>query len=99
VTCKGSLGACQTSIIMGDAQPPTFVCPGTAFGAAPEGGFEAVVAYPPPTASDNCPGVTVECSPASGGTFPVGLTAVTCTATDAAGNKATCSFDVDVSGG
>jgi hypothetical protein len=39
--------------------------------------------------------VTV-CSPASGSTFPVGTTTVTCTATDASGNTATCSFTVSV---
>src|SRR6185503_12292687 len=48
------------------------------------------------TASDNCPGVTVVCTPASGSCFPVGTTTVTCTATDASGNTATCSFTVTV---
>src|SRR4030095_2512739 len=34
------------------------------------------------------------CSPASGSVFALGTTTVTCTATDAAGNLATCSFTV-----
>jgi hypothetical protein len=48
------------------------------------------------TASDNCPGVAVVCNPASGSCFPLGVTTVTCTATDAVGNTATCSFPVSV---
>jgi len=48
------------------------------------------------TATDNCPGVTVESDPASGSTFPLGTTTVTATATDAAGNTSTCSFTVAV---
>src|SRR5262249_31276993 len=35
-------------------------------------------------------------TPASGSTFPLGTTTVNCTATDAAGNTATCSFTVTV---
>jgi hypothetical protein len=38
----------------------------------------------------------VSCAPASGSTFPLGTTAVTCTATDATGNESTGSFDVVV---
>lgn len=49
-------------------------------------------------ATDNCPGViTYSASPASGSFFPVGTTEVTVTATDAAGNTATCTFNVTVS--
>jgi hypothetical protein len=40
--------------------------------------------------------VTVVCNPPSGSTFPKGTTTVVCTATDAAGNTNTCSFDVTV---
>jgi hypothetical protein len=58
-----------------------------------------VVNYPAPVASDNCPGVGVVCSPASGASFPLGTTTVTCTATDMSGNTATCSFSVSVFNG
>jgi hypothetical protein len=40
--------------------------------------------------------VAVICSPASGSTFPIGTTTVTCSATDSHGNKATGSFTVTV---
>jgi hypothetical protein len=45
----------------------------------------AVVTYTPPTATDESgdnPGPTVSCTPASGSTFAIGMTTVTCTATD-----------------
>jgi hypothetical protein len=55
-----------------------------------------VVNYTTPTPTDNCPGVTVLCTPPSGSCLPPGTTTVTCTATDASGNTATCSFTVTV---
>ncbi len=87
---------------LADTQAPTITCPAnqTAVAAAsctPATG--KVVNYPAPAATDNCPGVTASCSPASGSTFPVGTTTVTCTATDASGNTATCSFTVTVFNG
>src|SRR5690606_17606431 len=48
------------------------------------------------TASDNCPGVQVEASIPSGSFFPVGTTPVTLTATDAAGNETSCTFNITV---
>jgi hypothetical protein len=47
-------------------------------------------------ASDNCPGVQVEASISSGSFFPVGTTPVTLTATDAAGNEVSCTFNITV---
>jgi hypothetical protein len=53
--------------------------------------------YDPPTATDVVDASPdVVCSPADGDTVPVGHTFVTCTATDASGNDASDSFDVDV---
>ncbi|NOY45314.1 MAG: HYR domain-containing protein, partial [Deltaproteobacteria bacterium] len=49
------------------------------------------------TATDAVDGdVGVTCTPASGSTFPLGATTVTCAATDAAGNRAEGSFTVTV---
>ena len=52
----------------------------------------AVVTYPTPTATT---GATVTCTPPSGSTFPIGVTTVTCTATNSAGS-ASCSFTVTI---
>ena len=40
---------------------------------------------------------TVTCTPASGSTFPLGTTTVTCTAADFSGNTATYAYSVKVS--
>ena len=49
------------------------------------------------TATDNVSGALVpSCSPASGQTFAIGTTTVTCTATDAAGNQGTGVFSVTI---
>jgi hypothetical protein len=100
VTCTSTAGpTCTFTVTVQDTQPPVITCPTnvTAVTApacpAPAG---SVTTYPPPTASDNCPGVTVVCVPPSGTIFPVGTTTVTCTATDASGNTATCSFSVKI---
>jgi hypothetical protein len=55
------------------------------------------VHYGDPTAADVVdPAPDVSCAPVSGSTFPVGSTAVTCTATDQSGNHSSASFDVRV---
>jgi HYR domain len=55
------------------------------------------VSFATPTATDVVDASpTVGCSPASGSTFAVGTTDVTCTATDASGNSQSASFTVDV---
>jgi len=54
----------------------------------------AVVTYPMPTAVDepgDNPAPTVSCTPASGSTFPIGTTTVTCTATSADDTPSTVS--------
>jgi len=79
-----------------DVQPPSITCPANITVSNAPGTCGAVVNYPAPTISDNCPGVTVIAVPASGSVFPVGTTTVTATATDAAGNTATCTFTVTV---
>jgi len=57
----------------------------------------AIVTYQSPTATDIVdPSPTVLCAPASGSTFPLGSTNVTCTATDASGRSSAASFTVDV---
>jgi hypothetical protein len=97
VTCTTTAGpTCSFTVTVNDTQPPSITCPANVVAIGAPGSTSVVVNYPPPTASDNCPGVTASCTPPSGSTFPVGTTTVTCTATDAAGNTAICSFTVSV---
>jgi hypothetical protein len=56
----------------------------------------AVENFSDPSASDSAGGVGVVCAPASGSTFAIGTTSVTCTATDDHGNSAATSFNVNI---
>ena len=96
VSCTTGAGpSCSFSVIVNDTQNPTITCPADQSVNSP---VPTPVSYPAPTVSDNCPGSTVNCAPASGSTFPLGTTTVNCTATDASSNPAACSFAVTVSG-
>jgi hypothetical protein len=98
VACKSNNGAgpemCSFTVSVTDTQPPSITCPATVTATPAPGGGSTVVTYPPPTASDNCPGVSSACSPPSGSSFPVGATTDTCMASDTSGNRASCSFSV-----
>jgi hypothetical protein len=97
VNCTTTAGpSCSFTVTVNDTQPPTLgACPTAISGAPAAPGATCVtVTFTTPTASDICPGVTIECAPASGTCFPLGTTTVTCTASDAAGNTASCSFSV-----
>ena len=58
-------------------------------------GSGAVVSFTP-TASDNCGTLLTTCTPASGSTFPIGSSSVSCSVTDGAGLQNSCSFNVTV---
>jgi YVTN family beta-propeller protein len=79
----------------GDTTAPTISCPGDVVVSTEPGECSAEVNYTV-TADDDNPGVTLSCSPESGSIFPKGETLVSCTATDAAGNTASCEFTVRV---
>ncbi|WP_219815719.1 endo-1,4-beta-xylanase [Arthrobacter sp. SX1312] len=65
--------------------------------AVSNGASGAKVKYTLPSAIDTLDGaVPLDCDPASGSRFVIGVTTVTCTATDEAGNTRTSSFDVVV---
>jgi len=78
-----------------DASPPTLSLPGDVYedGTSPAG---AVVAYSVTAVDDFDPHPTITCSPTSGSLFPLLVTMVNCTATDAAGNTAYGNFNVIV---
>jgi hypothetical protein len=58
----------------------------------------AAVSYSASATDDVDGSVVVSCSPATGSTFPIGQTSVTCEANDAAGNLAQAGFSVHVKG-
>lgn len=79
-----------------DTSPPLVLCPLTIVVPLPMGQCSTQVSYPTPEVSDNHPGASVACVPASGSTLGAGTTTVTCTATDVAGNMSQCSFPLVV---
>ena len=101
VTCSASdragnsaSGSFDVTVTTEDLAPPVLSIPTgvTAEATSPSGADVTWVA----TAADDVDGDTpVECTPAPG-VFPVGVTTVACSATDAAGNTANGTFDVSV---
>jgi hypothetical protein len=83
-----------------DTTPPVFTnCIISTNEQNDAGVCEAVVNFDTPTATDDTdpnPVVTQTGGPVSGSSFPVGTTEIEFTATDAAGNSSTCTFDVIV---
>ena len=74
-------------------------CPANQTSITEPGQDTAVVVWSEPIATDNSnkePDIT--CNPKSGTRFPIGKTMVNCTAEDNSGNKAECSFFVDIRG-
>ncbi len=79
-----------------DTTPPT-IDPHANLTAEATSASGAVVTYSAPATHDAVSGDGVAtCSPASGSTFPVGTTTVTCSASDAHGNSASAKFSVTV---
>ena len=99
VTCQATGTTCNFTVTVNDTQPPSITCSANVTAVTDQNACPApacqVVNFTT-TASDNCPGVVVVCNPPSGSCFPIGVTSVTCTATDASGNTATCSFTLSV---
>jgi uncharacterized repeat protein (TIGR01451 family) len=92
---SGPLSQGTQTITVTDTEKPSLTCPvNQTVTVTSEAGTP--VSYAVQNVTDNCPGVSLVCSPPSGSTFPVGTTTVTCTATDASGNSSACSFTVTV---
>jgi len=97
VTCTAESLSCSFAVTVNDAQPPVIgPCPANIVANTGNTSGTVVVNYPTPPATDNCGVVSVVCSPPSGSQFTPGTTTVTCTASDAAQNHASCSFTVTV---
>ncbi|HRI26987.1 MAG TPA: HYR domain-containing protein [Chitinophagales bacterium] len=92
----GNTATCSFTVQVTDASPPTITCPTVAPVVASAGNCGAIVTWAPPVANDDTGIPTVSGTATSGSSFPVGTTVVTFTATDGAGNTATCSFNVVV---
>ena len=94
---------CSFTVTVEDKEPPKIVynlipgCPPDLTVNAVSGTCESdFVNWTAPTASDNCPGVSLVTTHDPHSKFPVGVTQVIYTATDASGNQTSCSFTITV---
>jgi VCBS repeat-containing protein len=99
ITATNSCGTatCSFTVTVVDTENPVIVnLPANISKSNDAGQCGAVVTWTLPTATDNCPVVTLDSDHHSGDTYPVGTTVVTYTAKDASGNTTTGSFTVVV---
>ena len=93
----GNSRTCAFSISLIDRTAPNTVCPASITIPAAAGTSSATVVWAPPVGSDNVAVQSVTCNrsvPAT--TFPLGVTAITCTTTDTSYLSSTCAFFVTV---
>ena len=104
VSKPGSSDATEdfTWTVLDDTEPPTITCPGNITQTADAGLCGAIVTITEPTATDNCTGAITYSGVRDDALlltdeFPVGITTITWTATDAAGNDSvTCDQIITV---
>ncbi|MFZ2900213.1 MAG: HYR domain-containing protein [Saprospiraceae bacterium] len=92
----GNVGTCFFEIRVEDQEPPIAICPEDI--VVNIGICEAtfVTFLPAAGVTDNCPMATVSCDLEEEVAFNCGQTAITCTATDMAGNTDDCTYTVTV---
>ena len=82
-----------------DAEDPVISgCPEDVSGNTDPGAATGTVSWTEPTATDNSGIQTLTSNYNPGDSFPIGVATVTYTSTDEAGNAASCTFDVLVTG-
>jgi hypothetical protein len=95
VACSASGSSASFTVTVNDTTAPVISgAPGSIVRNV-NGVRSAVVTYKAPSAHDAVDGnVPVDCKPASGSSFPLGSTPVSCTAVDQRGNAGSVTFDV-----
>src|SRR5205823_4038198 len=93
----GNTSACTFTVTINDTQNPQIVCPENLSLSAAAGQCSRSNVTFLVTATDNCGSATVVSVPASGSTFPIGVSVVTNTATDSHSNHSVCTFTVTIS--
>lgn len=96
IDVSGNTSTCTFDVVVIDTTPPVITnCPSDIL-VTVSSSCSAVVTWPSLVATDNCGIVTIAGDHLSGETFPIGVTQITCMATDANGNSASCTFNVIV---
>ena len=94
----GTSGSCSSTVTVTAAalpSPPQITCPVISSVTASNNKW-ATVTYNSPTVTGGLAPVTALCTPSSGSRFTIGTTTVTCTATDAAQQQASCTTTATV---
>ncbi|XP_077977666.1 hyalin-like [Glandiceps talaboti] len=90
---------CQFAVTITDEEKPVFLnCSSNMTVNTPLSSGNTTVSWQPPVASDNSGHVNLTASHQVGALFTIGLTTVTYTASDPAGNEVQCSFTITVKG-
>lgn len=86
------------TVIVQDTIDPVITCPDDFTVYVNPGETEAVVEFEVTATDDvsDAVDIAIVCNPTSGSTLALGETVVNCTATDEAGNQATCTFTITV---
>jgi hypothetical protein len=92
----GNSTNCSFTVTIKDSEAPVVHCPSNIITNTDPGQCSSTNVMFAASVTDNCSGATVTCLPASGSSFPKGVTTVTCTGQDASGNTTKCSFTVTV---
>ncbi len=93
----GNTAACAFNVTVVDTEPPTVSgCPANMTVETESGACTAVADWRAPTITDQCGDIDVAANPAPGTSLAIGMTTVVYTATDSAGNTATCQFNVTI---
>ncbi len=102
ITCTatdaaGNTSSAKATVVVEDTTAPTLSLPaGITTAATSASGAVVTYAFSATDPDNTASALTVSCSPASGSTFPIGVTTVVCNANDPAGNTSTGSFQVRV---
>ncbi|XP_030837834.1 hyalin-like isoform X3 [Strongylocentrotus purpuratus] len=100
VDTAGNRATCMFEIVVSDTEEPVIVgCPLSKSVPMQPGQNFATVSWTEPTVSDNSYSVTLTFNGegTNAGDFSLGITSLSYTAVDAAGNRATCMFEIVVS--
>ncbi|XP_030837835.1 hyalin-like isoform X4 [Strongylocentrotus purpuratus] len=100
VDTAGNRASCMFEIVVSDTEEPVIVgCPLSKSVPMQPGQNFATVSWTEPTVSDNSYSVTLTFNGegTNAGDFSLGITSLSYTAVDAAGNRATCMFEIVVS--
>src|SRR5206468_55965 len=93
---SGNRSTCTFTVTVLDTQNPTITCPANRVLTADPGRCSRSNVTFAVSVTDNCSvtNLVIVSTPPSGSTFPVGVTTVTNTVTDASGNTSVCFFTV-----